>query len=569
MFDLIGISVYEYTTVTIEGVEPAVELSNDITVNAAGPKWDARHFSMQVPENAGNLSFTMNGGTGGTNLYVRYGDRPSNTEYDCRPYLGGNDEVCAIGDVQAGTYYVMVRAGDDPYQTTITGSYVENAGAGNAVPDMCFTQTPVTSAQLQPGVATCLGTAEKLSLYIGDVKSHSSIAITTAHGTGDLSVGYTAGNWPNGSTDDGFSDELGNNECIYLTATTDEHWGYLHVWGDASGASIVIDFDTEGCRQHPVVANIPPVPNTNGPYTAQANSIIDFSADGSTDADGSIVSYNWYFADGRSLDEANPQHSYAEEGVYNARLMVTDDSGESVYEYTTVTIEGVEPAVELSNDITVNAAGPQWDARHFSMQVPENAGNLSFTMNGGTGGTNLYVRYGDRASKTEYDCRPYIGGNDEVCAIADAQVGTYYVMVQGDDELYQTTITGSYIENGSAANGVPDMCASQAPVSGGRLQPGIATCIDAGSRLSMYVGDVKSHSSIAITTAHGVGDLSVQYKSGGWPSSSGDDGSSNNVGNSECIYVDLATTEHWGYLHVHDVGVGASIVVDFDTEGCR
>ena len=50
-----------------------------------------------------------------------------------------------------------------------------------------------------------------------------------------------------------------------------------------------------------------------------------FSSDGSSDSDGTIVSYAWAFGDGTSGTGSGPTHVYTTAGTYNAVLTVTDD----------------------------------------------------------------------------------------------------------------------------------------------------------------------------------------------------------------------------------------------------
>ena len=45
----------------------------------------------------------------------------------------------------------------------------------------------------------------------------------------------------------GTSNNSGNSECIYLTNLS-EYWGYIKVTGESEGASLIVDFDTLGCR---------------------------------------------------------------------------------------------------------------------------------------------------------------------------------------------------------------------------------------------------------------------------------------------------------------------------------
>jgi len=53
----------------------------------------------------------------------------------------------------------------------------------------------------------------------------------------------------------------------------------------------------------------------------------DFDAAGSTDSDGSIVSYAWNFGDGNTGSGVAVNHTFASGGNYTVRLTVTDDDG--------------------------------------------------------------------------------------------------------------------------------------------------------------------------------------------------------------------------------------------------
>ena len=57
---------------------------------------------------------------------------------------------------------------------------------------------------------------------------------------------------------------------------------------------------------------------------------VGFSAGGSLDADGTIVSYRFVFGDGSPAIEgaaAETEHRFAAQGLYQVQLTVTDDAG--------------------------------------------------------------------------------------------------------------------------------------------------------------------------------------------------------------------------------------------------
>ncbi|HOV57423.1 MAG TPA: PPC domain-containing protein [Rhodanobacteraceae bacterium] len=68
------------------------------------------NYTLVVPAGKTSVVFTISGGTGDADLYVRRGSAPTTSTYDCRPYLSGNAETCTFNSPTSGTYYVNVRA---------------------------------------------------------------------------------------------------------------------------------------------------------------------------------------------------------------------------------------------------------------------------------------------------------------------------------------------------------------------------------------------------------------------------------------------------------------------------
>ena len=70
----------------------------------------------------------------------------------------------------------------------------------------------------------------------------------------------------------------------------------------------------------------PPVDLPAAGFTVQCTDKVCTFTDGSSDADGTIVSRDWDFGDGATSAEVNPEHTYAQAGIYSVRLRVVDDS---------------------------------------------------------------------------------------------------------------------------------------------------------------------------------------------------------------------------------------------------
>ncbi len=139
--------------------------------------------------------------------------------------------------------------------------------------------------------------------------------------------------------------------------------------------------------------NADPVANANGPYSGTAGDAISFSSSGSSDSDGTIVSYAWDFGDGSGSDQENPSHTYSSDGSYTVSLSVTDNDGASATDITSATIDSVQTS---NQPPTANANGPY-------AGIPGQ--NLNFSSAGSTDPEGLALTYawdfGDGNNSTE------------------------------------------------------------------------------------------------------------------------------------------------------------------------
>ncbi|MEP5610764.1 MAG: PKD domain-containing protein [Cyclobacteriaceae bacterium] len=79
-----------------------------------------------------------------------------------------------------------------------------------------------------------------------------------------------------------------------------------------------------------VLPNDPPTAvGSFTPTSGEAPLLVFFDGSASTDADGTIASYEWNFGDGSSGSGATTSHTYTSAGNYTASLTVTDNAGAS------------------------------------------------------------------------------------------------------------------------------------------------------------------------------------------------------------------------------------------------
>ncbi|MCW8878112.1 MAG: pre-peptidase C-terminal domain-containing protein [Kangiellaceae bacterium] len=80
----------------------------DLNVSASRGEW--KHYTLEVTAEMTSLTANTSGGTGDSDLYVRFGTQPTTGNWDCRPYTAGNTEECSFNNPQVGTWYISVRA---------------------------------------------------------------------------------------------------------------------------------------------------------------------------------------------------------------------------------------------------------------------------------------------------------------------------------------------------------------------------------------------------------------------------------------------------------------------------
>jgi len=97
-------------------------------------------------------------------------------------------------------------------------------------------------------------------------------------------------------------------------------------------------------------SNQPPTAMISGPTTGLVGMAVTFNGSGSTDPDGTIVSYDWDLGDGSMDTGESVTHSYATTGSYDVTLTVTDNSGNTDSTTLTITIaaSNVPPVAVIS-----------------------------------------------------------------------------------------------------------------------------------------------------------------------------------------------------------------------------
>jgi PKD repeat protein len=138
--------------------------------------------------------------------------------------------------------------------------------------------------------------------------------------------------------------------------------------------------------------NSPPVAS----FTASCTDLTcSFDASGSSDADGSVVRYDWNFGDGTTGTGQTSTRTYAAAGSYTVRLTVTDDRGATGTASTVVNLTA--PAMrELVRDPFSRTVAEGWGTAGTGGTYSHSGGTAGMSVRSGVG---LVVSSADNASR--------------------------------------------------------------------------------------------------------------------------------------------------------------------------
>ncbi|GAA5442687.1 neutral protease [Microbulbifer sp. NBRC 101763] len=212
---------------------PPGELENGQSVDGlSGSSGDELHYTLEVPAGATGLSFAMSGGSGDADLYVRFGAAPTTSSYDCRPFSGGNNETCDIddADVQAGTYYVMVRGYSSFSGVSLVGSFTGDDGGGNS------------DGWEETNLSGSANAWQHFTLEVGS--GASTLNATMSGGSGDADLYVRHGSAPTRNTWDCRPYKWGNDESCSISNPQSGTW-HISIRGYQSYSGVTLSAQAE------------------------------------------------------------------------------------------------------------------------------------------------------------------------------------------------------------------------------------------------------------------------------------------------------------------------------------
>ncbi len=154
--------------------------------------------------------------------------------------------------------------------------------------------------------------------------------------TGDISIDQTVVGTIHNTSGLNISPQ-GNAELVVMVHITDQNLMLstgeeLIIKGESRGKYLFFEKtspfeETKDLTPGDGPTNLPPVALIVGPHTALVMEEVELKGDTSSDPNGGIASYSWDLGDGTTSEETNVVHRYSRVGLFQVRLVVTDNEG--------------------------------------------------------------------------------------------------------------------------------------------------------------------------------------------------------------------------------------------------
>jgi hypothetical protein len=483
----------DYAGVTLKATWGAViTLQNGVPVTSLSGALDSeKFFQIDVPGGMNGIQFTISGGTGNADMYLRKGAKPTTSNYDYRPddpSRDNNESATASGNDLAGTWYVLLHATRAYEGLTLSVRYSS-------------TPTPPAVVTLSNGVPVSgiSGAAGAERFYKIEVPAgQQKLEIQMSGGTGDADLYVRRGSLPTTSQYDYRPYQLGNNETVAVTNPAGGTW-YIMIRGYQSFAGItLLATYGGGTTPDPIITlkNGVAVTGIKGAAGSETFYRIDVPSGqsklevamsgGTGDADlyvrrGSKPTMTewdyrpYLLGNNETVTINNPPA-----GTYYIMLKGYQPFDGITLKATYTPVSETIPA--LSNGVPVTGlSGAAGSERFYRIVVPAGQQFLTIETSGGTGDVDLYVKRGDKPSTLSWDYRPYRSGNNERVDVTNPAAATWYILLHGYQAFTGVTLKATYGTTTPPAPSGNDFASDPRSVALWRFESGKLTADSVGT----------------------------------------------------------------------------------------
>ena len=380
--------------------------------NLTHVKGTQKYYTINVPANSTALNVLLSNVTGDPDMYVRYGEKPTSSIFDCRPFESPNtDETCNMENPQAGTWHIMIDAYKDFSGANLLAEV--EVGTGLPVSPSTLSVEALANGYIKVSGTADVGVGVKATFPDGSVAydtaaADGSFSITSMHpqesGTISLVATDLPGNSSEVSTVEYQSDSASANNALHITNISSIQGKQLYY---------TINVPTNSTKLKVLLSNITGDPDMYVAYGQKPT----------------FNQFNCRPFKSPNVDELCEMNE-PKAGIWH--IMIDAYKGFSGVDLS-AEIEGgaIQPPVTPVGALNIdNISSSQGEQTYYTIDVPENSTELSVLLSNIVGDPDMYVRYGERPTTSSYDCRPYKSANtDESCNMTNPQAGTWYIML--------------------------------------------------------------------------------------------------------------------------------------------
>jgi hypothetical protein len=422
-------------------------LSNGVPVTGiSGAQGSEKVYRIEVPAGQTNLEIMTSGGTPDVDLYVKYGSRPTISDYDYRPFLAGNDETVNVNGPTPGTWYIMLQGYSAYSGVTLRASFGDILTLEDEV--------PVTD------LSGALGSEKFFKIEVPS--GQDSLLFRTYGGTGNVDMYIKRGSKPTTSNWDYRPYQPGNEESLSIGQPEGGTWFVMLKARQAyAGVSLEADYSFTGTVK--LLSNGVPVPNISGAEGSEqyyriivpgGQKLLEIKIFGGTGDADLYVS--------RDQVPTVSQYDYRPYLIGNDETVTINDPAGGNWlimirgykAFTGVTLVatfsddgggGGGEVTPLDNGVPVTGlSGAAESETFFKIDVPPGQHFLEVATFGGTGDCDLYVRTGFQPTVSNFDGFSGLKGNDELVEVIDPAPGVWYIMLRATEAYSGVTLVATY-----------------------------------------------------------------------------------------------------------------------------
>jgi hypothetical protein len=440
---------------------PASSLEDEVPITGlSGALGSEACYVIDVPSGQDGIDFSIAGGTGNCDMYIKKGAKPTTSDYDYRPADGGNNESISIsGNDIAGRWYILLVANQAYSGVTLKADYFQ------------FEKPAQDVKRLTQGVPVTdlAGTAGSQQFFSIEVPSNvETLEIKMSGGTGDADLYVRNGELPTTSDYDYRPYLTGSNELVTITKSTAGTW-YIMVRGYQafSGVTLLVTFGSAISDGVTPLVNGVAVTGLAGDTASETFYKIDVPADQNSlriEISGGTGDADLYVR----IGDKPTTHlwDYRPFVLGNKETVTIDDPKAGTYyimirgymAYTGVTLKATygpqsEQIKALDNCVPLtNLMGAQDSEAFYKIDVPADQNSLQIKISGGTGDADLYVKKGEKPTAKSWDYHPGLHGNDETVDISNPAAATWYILVRGYQAYAGVTLQACFKASAKGAD---------------------------------------------------------------------------------------------------------------------